>query len=65
MTMRTVKGPVFAIVVDQKRIVIQHVGGKGKRCRVSMPPGVRIEEIASQTAVPPSDCVANPAPEAG
>lgn len=44
MVMRTVKGSVFTIIVDGKRIVIQHVSGKGKRCRISMPDGVRIED---------------------
>ena len=44
MRLRTVKGSVFTIVVDDKRIVIKHLYGKGKRCRVIAPPGVFIEE---------------------
>ena len=44
MRLRTVKGSVFTIVVDDKRIVVKHVFGKGKRCRVTVPPGVVIEE---------------------
>lgn len=42
MVARTVKGPVFTIVVDGKEIVVQHVNAKGKRCRVTAPNGVRI-----------------------
>lgn len=43
MPERTVKGAAFTIVVDDKRILVEHVFGKGKRCRVSAPPGVVIE----------------------
>ncbi len=51
MKFRTVKGAVFTIVVDDKRIVIKHVFGKGKRCRVIVPPGVLIEEEQRQSAI--------------
>jgi hypothetical protein len=44
MNERTVKGAVFTIVVEGKRIVVKHVSGKGKRCRVIAPAGVSIEE---------------------
>ncbi len=50
MRLRTVKGAVFTIVVDDKRIVVKHVFGKGKRCRVILPPGVLIEEERRQSA---------------
>ena len=43
MSARTIKGAVFTIVVDDKRIIVKHVFGKGKRCRVTIPPGVSIE----------------------
>ncbi len=43
MSLHTVKGAIFTIVVDDKRIVVKHVFGKGKRCRVIAPPGVLIE----------------------
>lgn len=42
MIARTVKGPVFTIVVDGKAIVVQHVSAKGRRCRVTAPNGVQI-----------------------
>ena len=52
MTLRTVKGAVFTILVDGKRIVVKHVFGKGKRCRVIVPPGVVvIEEQRRRSAV--------------
>ncbi len=51
MRPRTVKGTVFTIIVDDKRIVIKHVFGKGKRCRVIAPPGVFIEEELRQSTV--------------
>lgn len=43
MPERTVKGAAFTIVVGDKRIHVEHVFGKGKRCRISAPPGVVIE----------------------
>ena len=42
MIARTVKGPVFTILVDGKAIVVQHVASKGRRCRITAPNGVRI-----------------------
>lgn len=51
MRLRTVKGAVFTILVDDKRIVVKHVFGKGKRCRVIVPPGVLIEEERRPPAV--------------
>ena len=42
MGMRTVKGSTFTILVEGQQVVVQHVSGKGKRCRVIFPPGVRI-----------------------
>ena len=44
MKLRTVKGAVFTILVDDKRIV-------GKRCRVIVPPGVLIEEERRPSAI--------------
>lgn len=49
MPERTVKGAAFTIVVDDKRIRVEHVFGKGKRCRISAPPGVVIETSASSS----------------
>ncbi len=43
MSARTVKGPYFAIIVDDKRILVKHIYAKGKRCRVIAPEGVLIE----------------------
>jgi hypothetical protein len=51
MRSRTVRGTVFTILVDDKRIVVKHVLGKGKRCRVIAPAGVLIEEERRQTDV--------------
>ena len=51
MKLRTVKGAVFTILVDDKRIVVKHVFGKGKRCRVIGPPGVLIEEERRPSAI--------------
>ena len=42
MCIRTVKGKKFTILIEGQQIVVQHVPGKGKRCRVIFPPGVRI-----------------------
>ena len=42
MPARTVKGTVFTIVVDGKRIIVKHISSKGKRCRVIVPEGVII-----------------------
>ncbi len=42
MCVRTVKGNKFTILIEGQQIVVQHVPGKGKRCRVIFPPGVRI-----------------------
>jgi len=42
MRARTVKGNQFTIQLGDKRIVIKHVAGKGKRCRVTVPQGVTI-----------------------
>ena len=52
MSIRTVKGSAFAILVDGKRIVVTHVFGKGKRCRVTAPPGVRIEPLLVKSSAP-------------
>ena len=49
MSVRTVKGTAFTIVIGDQRIVIKQVYGRGKRCRVTAPPGVRIEEYLPQT----------------
>ena len=43
MPARTIKARSFTIFVDGKRITIRHVDSKGKRCRVFVPDGVRIE----------------------
>lgn len=43
MHARTIKGSVFTIIVDSKRITVKHVFSKGKRCRVILPDGVMIE----------------------
>lgn len=43
MPVRTVKGPVFTLIVDGRQIVVKHVNAKGKRCRVFAPDGVLIE----------------------
>ncbi len=55
MRARTVKGSVFAILVDGKRIIVKHVFCKGKRCRVFAPPGVTIEEQPNQSATDDTD----------
>lgn len=52
MPARTVKGPVFTIVVDGKRITVKHVGSKGKRCRVIAPHGVLIESLSANDIEP-------------
>jgi len=49
MPERTVKGAAFTIVVGDQRIRVEHVYGKGKRCRVSAPPGVVIEPSSQLT----------------
>ncbi|WP_010587997.1 hypothetical protein [Schlesneria paludicola] len=43
MPVRTVKGPVFTLIVGGQQIVVKHVNAKGKRCRVFAPEGVLIE----------------------
>ena len=49
MPERTVKGATFTIIVGDKRIRVEHVYGKGKRCRISAPPGVVIEPSSQLT----------------
>jgi hypothetical protein len=43
MPARTIKGSQFTIIIEGKQITVKHVTGKGKRCRVIAPDGVRIE----------------------
>ncbi|HEY0984083.1 hypothetical protein [Schlesneria sp.] len=52
MPERTVKGAAFTIIVDDKQIRVEHVFGKGKRCRVYAPPGVLIEPVSHGQNLP-------------
>ncbi len=50
MVARTVKGTIFTIIVDGKRITVKHIAAKGKRCRVTGPEGVMIESSCSNSS---------------